>query len=590
MIKLAENLIIPEAEAATQKFAFLGSNGSGKSYAATKLGEEMLRAGIQMIAIDPIGIWHGLRRKADGTPSDFNVLVFGGLHGDLPLMLSMAKAISHLVVSERLSVVLDLKLLRRSERKTFAATFADEFHHLKAHHKSPVHLFLEEAQNFVPQRLRSGDRDETLAAFYAISTEGRNDGIGITLISPSPQDVDKRVLNLSQCLFAFRLTGPQEREAVQKWIQETSITALLPKLEVGQPYVWSPGWLKQSGIVKIELKQSYDSSKSPSVQTLVELPKLPDVDLETVRAFLEQFVEDTELRSITTAQTQITQLKRENAALKSQLQSQPQIERIKVPILRQGELDQLRDFVAQLAQVSEQTSEIAQSISAQILKCLALNETAATRPYSSDQSDSTSAKAVQSLPQHLPSPPKQDENANTDDQQPQSEVTLPNIQQRILNAIAFFQQVGIPQPRRNNVAIFCGLSATAGYFKNNVSNLRQKGLLDYPNTESMQLTEAGNEIAKVDVQFQSNAQLHELWFKTLPNIQVKLLQILIQHYPDAISRQDLADAVSLSVTAGYFKNNLSALRSLAIVDYPDTKSAIATDLLFPLKKRSITLR
>ncbi|MCU0548697.1 MAG: ATP-binding protein [Leptolyngbya sp. Prado105] len=95
MIKLAQNLLILTHEAATQKFAFVGSNGSGKSYAATKLGEEMLKTGVQIIVIDPVGIWHGLRRTADGTPSAFNVLVFGGLHGDLPLTSSMAKAIAH---------------------------------------------------------------------------------------------------------------------------------------------------------------------------------------------------------------------------------------------------------------------------------------------------------------------------------------------------------------------------------------------------------------------------------------------------------------------------------------------------------------
>jgi hypothetical protein len=113
--------------------------------------------------------------------------------------------------------------------------------------------------------------------------------------------------------------------------------------------------------------------------------------------------------------------------------------------------------------------------------------------------------------------------------------------------------------------------------------LRQQGLLDYPNTELMQLTSQGAAIAKVTAAFHSNHQLHQLWFDKLPTIQMRLLQVLIQQYPDAITRQDLADKVQLSATARYFKNNLSALRLLAIIDYPDTKSAIATELLFPLK-------
>ena len=164
-----------------------------------------------------------------------------------------------------------------------------------------------------------------------------------------------------------------------------------------------------------------------------------------------------------------------------------------------------------------------------------------------------------------------------------SEGSLSSIHQRILDAIAFFEQVGIPQPKRSNVAIFCGLSHTAGYFKNNVSNLRQKGLLDYPDAQTMQLTDDGRAFSQSTIDFHSNTQLHQLWITKLPNLQARLLQILIDHYPDAMSRQALADAVELSSTAGYFKNNLSALRSLSIVDYPDPKSAIATELLFPLK-------
>lgn len=373
MLQLSENLVIPASEAAAQKFAFLGSNGSGKSYAASKLGEEMLHAGIQIVAIDPVGIWHGLRRKTDGSPSNLNILVFGGLYGDLPLTLSMAKAIAKLVVVERLSVVLDLKLLRRIERKQFAAAFADEFHHLKAQFKSPVHLFLEEAQNFVPQRLRSGDRDDALAAFYAIATEGRNDGIGITLISPSPQDVDKRVLNLSQCLLAFRLTGPQECEAIQKWIErqrsinEPNIATLLPTLEVGQPYVWSPGWLKQTGVIRIAPKETYDTSITPSFQAPVDLPQLPCVDLEMIRNLLEQFADSPEPAIHSLSQSSlISPLKQEIATLKAQLRSKP-IERVEVPVFRAGEIAQLRELVAQLMNLGDQTGAIAQTIADKLL-------------------------------------------------------------------------------------------------------------------------------------------------------------------------------------------------------------------------------
>lgn len=66
-LKISEDLALP-LDAVTQKFAFLGRTGSGKSYGATKLAEEMLEAKAQVIALDPVCVWWGLRTgKLDVT-------------------------------------------------------------------------------------------------------------------------------------------------------------------------------------------------------------------------------------------------------------------------------------------------------------------------------------------------------------------------------------------------------------------------------------------------------------------------------------------------------------------------------------------
>src|SRR5262245_61023286 len=78
-LRIAEDLALP-IEVVTEKLAFLGRTGSGKTYAAMKLAELMLEAGAQIVALDPVGAWHGLRIGAN-----FNVYIFGGLRGDFPL-------------------------------------------------------------------------------------------------------------------------------------------------------------------------------------------------------------------------------------------------------------------------------------------------------------------------------------------------------------------------------------------------------------------------------------------------------------------------------------------------------------------------
>jgi hypothetical protein len=71
MLKVADNLKLPEAEAITQEYGFIGRSGSGKSYAAMRLAELFLHAGAQIIAPDWVGIWWSLRLAANGKDPGF---------------------------------------------------------------------------------------------------------------------------------------------------------------------------------------------------------------------------------------------------------------------------------------------------------------------------------------------------------------------------------------------------------------------------------------------------------------------------------------------------------------------------------------
>jgi hypothetical protein len=76
MLKLADHLKLPEAEAVTQKYGFIGRSGSGKSYGAMRLAELFLAAGAQIIALDWVGIWWSLRLAANGKDVGFPTSTF----------------------------------------------------------------------------------------------------------------------------------------------------------------------------------------------------------------------------------------------------------------------------------------------------------------------------------------------------------------------------------------------------------------------------------------------------------------------------------------------------------------------------------
>jgi len=64
---LSDRLALP-LSAVTEKLAFLGRTGSGKTYGAMKLAELMLDAGAQVGVIDPVGV-----SPSPGRGSTFSV-------------------------------------------------------------------------------------------------------------------------------------------------------------------------------------------------------------------------------------------------------------------------------------------------------------------------------------------------------------------------------------------------------------------------------------------------------------------------------------------------------------------------------------
>ena len=86
-LHIGTDLSLP-LNAVTEKLAFLGRTGSGKTYAAMKLAELMLEAGAQIVSLDPVGAWHGLR-----IGGSWNVYIFGGMRGSFNTYLSKLRTL-----------------------------------------------------------------------------------------------------------------------------------------------------------------------------------------------------------------------------------------------------------------------------------------------------------------------------------------------------------------------------------------------------------------------------------------------------------------------------------------------------------------
>ena len=73
--------------------AIIGKSGSGKSYAAKGIVEGLLDRGERVCIVDPTGVWFGLKSKASGKSGAYPIVIFGGEHADIGLVLGESEQV-----------------------------------------------------------------------------------------------------------------------------------------------------------------------------------------------------------------------------------------------------------------------------------------------------------------------------------------------------------------------------------------------------------------------------------------------------------------------------------------------------------------
>lgn len=330
-------------DAVTQKFAWLGRSGSGKTYGCKRFVEQLLRIGAQVIIIDTVGVWFGLRRGVRA----FDIPVLGGLYGDIQLEESAGELVAEVAVQHASSLVLDVSHMRDAERARFAERFGRRIFELKKSRPSAMHIVLDEGQDVVPQN-PANNENMMLHEWVRIAKQGRAFGIGLSIVSQRPQEVSKKALNQAECVMAFQLTGPQERKALEYWLADKGLTAklneVLPTLSVGEPYIWSPQWLKVARVCgKVLPIESDDTSQTPTlgqVSTAVA-NSLKPIDLGKLRDSMAQLASATEPKPQKCASTSdIEKLKHQLSVMHADLKK----ERLRVDHVNESAREFVRTF------------------------------------------------------------------------------------------------------------------------------------------------------------------------------------------------------------------------------------------------------
>ncbi|MHB1909726.1 MAG: ATP-binding protein [Nitrososphaerales archaeon] len=257
-LKISSSLSLPD-DAALWTFADLAIKGAGKTYAASVLAEEMMKAGVPIVAIDCMGIWWGLRVGVDGK-AGLPIVIFGGEHADIPIPTKVDKKTQYPQADEErlqllvksilqagISAVLDTSQFSKKMQRRIAAVFISELYRLNKDY-GVRHVFLEEADTLAPQRL-SGELNFTFGAVDDLVRRGGNFNLGCTLITQRSAVLNKDVLTQCNCLIALRVFHKIDKNAVKSWVEEASGEDAkklakwydsLKDLQNGEAWVWHP--------------------------------------------------------------------------------------------------------------------------------------------------------------------------------------------------------------------------------------------------------------------------------------------------------------------------------------------------------------
>jgi hypothetical protein len=611
-LHISPNLALPP-DAVTQTLVVYGGKGMGKTNFASVLAEELSRSRLKFSLLDPVGVSWGLRHAPTGGEGGIPLLILGGPKGDIPIEPEAGKVVADLVVDEEVDTLIDIsrfasgKMWSKGAKIRFVADYCEQLYERQGEARRPLMQIIDEAGRYVPQQIPKGAVDiaRCVGAIEELVELGRNVGVGVTLITQRSARMNKSVSELAECMIAFRTIGPNSVNSILDWLGDNvpkerwnELLSSLRTLPVGSALVVSPGWLEFEGVVPMRARETYDSSATPKAGEREKRPgqaKAINIDayVERMADVIERAKSDDprELRK-QISELKLALKKKEGEVAKPVVETKvkTKVERVEVPMLKEADLKRIEAAVAKLTQAKNDVEQQLARIGKQIT--LAHAPTPPATPADHVTINQQRFKAESNVSPKIAATPNFGDSSGyrakltpINDRgkavHQASNGHLSKIQQEMLDGLVFLYQLGIKQPSRVNLAVVIGKSSDGGYFTNNLSALKTSGLINYPREGALELTEAGMALASDYEAPRTRAELHDRWLGKLPKIQSEILCALIEHYPEEFTREEIASYIGKEPDGGYFTNNVSALRSLGLVEYPQAGVLRATELLFP---------
>lgn len=544
------------------------SSGAGKSW-LLRLICECVAASIQTIIIDPEGEFPTLRERLD--------LLIVSETGDLRADVRSAGLLARKLAETGVSAVIDIYDLPGKgdpwdKRRAFLAEFITALMNLPKKSYHPMLVIVDEAHNFAPEDARGENAMHARSAIRSLMSAGRKRGFGGILATQRISKIDKDSIADARNVFigGTTLDIDQKRAGDILGMSKSEYTSLRD-LGPGEFYSFGPA-VEGKGIIRFTSGKVETTHPKAGQRSSIVVPKA-STQIETIA---KQFgdlpaIAEEEVKSIEA-------LKRENVDLRRQLRTRPtqtettvetKIERVEIPIFKNGQLDQLESIAHELHKMTSEFTAVANNIGNTLHEAKQI----ASKPVSV-----VTPGVRRTANPEIVTPVSRPAGKPVVKQAPVQVEGITNPMQRILDAIAWLESIGIENPKQVAVAFLANYSYGGGAYNNPRGALRSAGLVEYVG-DSIRLTEEGRQVANFPDVPLTAEELQRHVMSVLPNPHQKILKVLLDRYPEAISKDACASLAGYA-PGGAFNNPLGRLRSMGLVDYPQPGYVVAESLLF----------
>jgi regulator of replication initiation timing len=584
-------------------------SGGGKSGAIRKILEES-SGKVHIIILDIEGEFATLREKYD--------FALVAKDGDIPLNLKYAEALALKLLETRISTIIDLYELKHHERISFVKRFLD------AMISSPKELWhncivvVDEAHLFCPE----GKPSEATSSVIDLCTRGRKRGFCAILatqrISKLHKDAAAECLN--KLIGRTGLDIDRDRAGKELGFRKNDDLLVLRNLAEREFFTFGPAISNE--VTKFRVKDCKTSFPKMGGAATAN-PPAPDaikkilVKLEGIPLEAENELKTTkDLKAeITKLRTENTKLQRPAAPLRTVVDDKA-IERAvntakvgidklyKIEIARiekeykQGYIE-YQNYIKALQRIySEYIMKYQQAFS-KIGKLLdelkaagvELNLPAADKL----KMPSVSVKLpefklnitadTKTLPSKTLSTVKAEVKVKEDRIIYDGEFKLNATQQRIIDALGWYESLGNMSPTLNQVGAVALLDPSGGHFSNVTGPLSTQGLIER-SSGTISLTDKGRELVQPIEAADSLEGYHKVLKERVRRMKssggktIEMLTAIIAAAGQPITVEELGAAVGIDHTGGHFSNMIGPLSTAGLIKRANG-IVTPTDILFP---------